>query len=193
MSKLTNLINELNPVMAGSTTSDQVERIIRDHSVAACAAGLASGVLPGVGSIIATLTSAGAIWSMYYRICQKLNIHISENVLKTLGSAFLTNIVTQLGGVLLIELAASFVPGVALVASASICYGVTYVAGYLFIQLLVNVFKAGKRPDQLSAEELKAMGRAAGEQIHCKTIFKDAQADAKAQIHRGEITKEGAA
>lgn len=191
MSQLSTLMNELNPIIADrKTSSERIEGIITQHAIGSAAAGLAAGVLPGIGGVIATLSSAGVIWSMYYRICRELDIQISQNVLKTLGSAFLTNIITQLGGVLLIEFAASCIPGLALITSSAICYAITYLAGYLFIKLLINVFKAGKDPNTMTASELASISKATSAEIDCKQIFKQAQADAKNRIKRGEITKD---
>lgn len=56
MSQLSTLINELNPVIDGTrTTSDKIESIIIQHSVGSAAAGLAAGVFPGIGGVIATM------------------------------------------------------------------------------------------------------------------------------------------
>ena len=196
MSQLSAMLNQLDPVVhAGirrKINAINIENIIIKHAIASAAAGLAGGFLPGVAGIIAVVTSAGAIWTMYYRICREMGIKISQSILKTLGSAILSNIVTQLGGVILIEAIASFIPGVAIVASAAACYGVVYLAGYLFIKLLVSVFKAGQDPSVMSADELSAAGRQAAAEADCKTIFQEARAEAKSKIRSGEISKEEA-
>ena len=190
MSKLTALINELNPVMLeNKTSSDRIESIVTQHAIGAAATGLAAGIIPGLSGILGILTSTGIIWSMYYRISQELGIPFTKNVLKTLGSAFLSNIFCNLSSLLLAELVCSFIPGIAIVATGAICYAIAYLAGYLFIKLLVNVFKAGKTPEAMTAEELTAMGKAAGAEVNCAQIFKEAQADAKERIRKGEITK----
>ena len=74
--------------------------------------------------------------------------------------------------------------------TAAICYGVTYLAGYLFIKLLVSVFKAGKRPEQMTAEELAAVSRSVAADTNCAQIFRGANADAKDRIRRGEISRD---
>ena len=191
MNQLGILAYQLKPMMENHyRNADEIEKIIMQQSMAAAAAGLAGGFLPGVAGIIATVTSAGSIWMMYGRICQALGIRISRNILKALGSAVLSNIVTQLAGVLAVELVASFIPGAAVVASAVVCYGVTYLAGFLFMKLLVNVFKAGRNPEKMTAEELADAIRQASRETDCKGVFKTAQAEAKAKIKSGEIRKE---
>ena len=194
MSQLTTMINELNPVMAqNKTSSERIESIITQHAVGSAATALGAGLFtvafPAVSTIVDALLSTGIIWTMYYRISRELGIPMSKNLLKTLGSACLTNIVANLGSVLLLELAATCVPVVGVAAAAAICYAITYLAGYLFIKLLVNVFRAGKRPDEMTAEELADISKTVCAETNCKKIFKGAQTDAKDQIKRGEISK----
>ena len=194
MSDLALLLKQLGPVLkdgySHGFSEDKVEDIIVKHSIASAAAGLAAGFLPGVGAIIAAITGSGAIWTMYYRICQEMQIPLSKNILKALGSAILSNIITQLGGVLALELIASFIPGIAIIANAAACYGITYLAGFLFIKLLVNLFKAGKNPAAMSADELSSAGKAASQETNCADIFKNARDEAKTKIRNGEITKD---
>ena len=194
MSQLTTTINELNPVMTQSkTSSERIESIITRHATGAAATALGAGIMtfafPASGTLIDVLVSTGIIWSMFYNISRELGIPMSKNLLKTLGSAFLSNIAANLGGALLLELAATCVPVVGVAASAAICYAITYLAGYLFIKLLVNVFKAGKRPDEMTAEELADISKKVCAETNCKQIFKGAQTDAQDQIKRGEISK----
>ena len=194
MSHLTTMINELNPVMTqNKTSSDRIESIITRHAAGAAATALGAGFMtfafPAAGPLINVLVSTGIIWSMYYNISCELGIPMSKNLLKTLGSACLTNIVANLGSVLLLELAATCVPVFGVAASAAICYAITYLAGYLFIKLLVNVFKAGKRPDEMTADELADISKKVCTETNCKQIFKGAQTDAQDQIKRGEISK----
>ena len=195
MSQLTAMINELNPTMTGGrVSSDRVEEIINQHAVGAAATALGAGLLtsafPVASVLVDALISTGLIWSMYYRVSKELNIPMSKNLLKTLGSACLTNIVANLGGVLVTELAAACVPFFGVAVTAAICYGVTYLAGYLFIKLLVSVFKAGKRPEQMTAEELAAVSRSVAADTNCAQIFRGANADAKDRIRRGEISRD---
>ncbi len=194
MSQLATMINELNPVMPQSmTSSEKIESIITQHAIGAAATALGAGIMtfafPAAGAVVDTLVSTGIIWSMYCHISRELNIPMSKNLLKTLGSACLTNIVANLGGALLLELAAVCIPVAGVAASAAICYAITYLAGYLFIKLLVSVYKAGKHPAEMTEDELAAMSKNVCAGTNCKQIFKSAQTDAREQIMRGEISK----
>lgn len=195
MSQLTAMINELNPVMTpNKTSSARIESIITQHATGAAATALGAGIMtftfPAAGALVDTLVSTGIIWSMYSRVSRELNIPMSKNLLKTLGSACLTNIVANLGGALLLELVATCIPVVGVAAAAAICYAITYLAGYLFIKLLVSVFKAGKRPDEMTEDELAGISKTVCAETNCEQIFKRAQTDAKGQIRRGEISKD---
>ncbi len=63
----------------------------------------------GVGAILATGVAVGAIWTMYFRIAKYLNLHMGKGTWKAIASAVLTNIVTQLAGILALELAVGFI------------------------------------------------------------------------------------
>lgn len=175
-------------------TRENLEKIIIGHSIVVAAAGLGGGVvsffLPGAGGVISTLTATGSIWLMYYNICKELGISIPKNILKALGSAMLANVVTQLGGLLLLDAALTLVPGLAIPVCGAMCYGVNYLAGYLFILLLVEVFGGGRDPQNMSEAELKNAATAVCSATSCGEIYTDAYKEAKDKIKKGEITKD---
>lgn len=104
---------------------------------------------------IASRIAVAAIWSMYYRIAKYLGIGLSLDTLKELASALITNLVTQIGGVLLIDLALFFVPGISIVAGGLMNFVVMYVAGVMYIHMLADIFKAEKDPKSMDVEALK--------------------------------------
>ena len=192
MSSLNTVLMKLDPSMVSNPYALQAIRsnlnsIIVQHSVTAAVAGMAGGILPGIGGILGCITSGGAIWSMYYRICKELGIGIQQNILKALGSAVTSNIATQIGGVIILDLALSFVPGVAIPVCGAACYGVTYLAGYLFIKMIVDIFGAGGNPDSMTEEELKAAAEKASRTVNCKDVYSEAAEAAKGKIKNGEI------
>ncbi len=194
MSSLNSVLTKLDPSMVNNpqslhVTRTNLERIVVGHSVAAAVAGLAGGFLPGIASVIAVLTSTGSIWLMYYNICRELGLDIPQNILRALGSAMLSNLATQLAGVFLLEVALCFVPGMAIVVGGAACYGVTYLAGYLFIKLLVDVFGGGRDPQKMSEATLKNAAAAACQAVDCEAIYKDAYGEAKEKIRKGEINR----
>ena len=85
-STIENLVSIING-QGGSVSAEELNKLVKSHAAGASASMIASGAIPGVGSTIAAGIEIGFVWSMYYRICGRLNIDIRKNVLKTLGSA----------------------------------------------------------------------------------------------------------
>ena len=93
----------LNEAMSGTLDGTKIESIketINHYAIASAVASTASGLLPGVASVIAALTQAGFVWATYVKINNTLGISMSEHTAKFLGSAVVTNIVTNAGAVL---------------------------------------------------------------------------------------------
>lgn len=144
------------------TNAEEIEEIINVHALGAAASGLAAGWVPGAGGTAALMASVGFIWSMYYRINKKVGIPFSKAIVKSLGSAILTNLagaaVSLVTGTV-IATALSFT-GVGNVVSSLIMAGLDYavvmVSGIVYLKLLTKLFKAGKDLTALSSEDLKA-------------------------------------
>lgn len=138
------------------------EEVIEQHAIAGGAAGIGAAWLPGAGAAVATAAMTGIIWSMYYRINTKLGIKLSKNVLKSLASAMITNIIASAGGYLLSLLGAtllSFIPvagsfaSMAIVAAAN--YGIVKISGELYYAMIGALSDLGKSPSDMSEDELK--------------------------------------
>ena len=163
-------------------SSDDIEDLIIKHAIAAAGIAFVGCFIPGLAQIVTALTSAGTIWHMYYDICQKMNVKISENLLKSLAAAVLANIVTQLGGVIILALIGEFLPGAGAIAGAAVLYAVTYLAGFLFLKILVDIFKTGKSPSELSKQDFASVAKDAAESTDCRTIFEEARKDGAKRI-----------
>lgn len=179
--------------------SDEVTKAIINNSIGAAAASLASGWLPGVGALAATAVSAGFIWRMYFQINKALGISISKNILKSLASALLTNLVAQLGGVVLIEVTAtaiSLIPGIGNVSASillgAVNYGIVYVSGLVYIKMLTGLFSAQKDINSMTEEDFKASATETFNQNkeEFQKAFHAARESAKEDIKRGNITKD---
>ena len=172
-------------------TFEDLMNLVKTHSAGAAASMMAVGALPGVGSTIASGIEIGFVWSMYYRICTKLRIDVKKELLKSLGSAFVTNMAASVAAQLVAGTVLSIIPGIGTVGAAIVNglmgYSITYYSGIIFMNLLVNVFKANKTMSQYSAEELKRMMQ----QESKKTTFRDVQQEAKQAFKERE--KDGVA
>lgn len=154
-----NLVSIING-QGGSVSAEELNKLVKSHAAGASASMIASGAIPGVGSTIAAGIEIGFVWSMYYRICGRLNIDIRKNVLKTLGSAIVTNMGASVAAQIIAGTVLSIIPGIGTVGAAMVNglmgYSLTYYSGIVFMQLLVRVFKAGKNVTQMSEDELKS-------------------------------------
>lgn len=134
-----------------SQNIEKAGETIQGCAIIAAIAGVGSGWLPGAGSLVATGAWVAAIWGMYVKVNKDLGISIKDNVLKSLASAILTNILASAGSLILMLVAGfllSFIPGVgsggAMVIDGMIGYITVFASGVLYIKLLTKLFKAGK-------------------------------------------------
>lgn len=139
--------------------AENVEKIIVTHSLAAAGSALASGWMTGTGGAIATGLAFGFVISMYYGICKECNISIGKNVLRALASVVVAETAAYLGVILAAELVLSFIPVVGNLSASFLAgivnFGMVYVAGALFVKMMVNVFKAKGEIGNMTEEELK--------------------------------------
>lgn len=142
--------------------AEKVGDIIQSRAIVSAAAGIGAAILPtGGGSLIAAAVAVGAVWEMYFQINRELGISISDNKLKSLASAILSNLLANAGGALLI-LATAFLGGLIPVVNtlmapiqAMIAYIAVFAAGILYLNLLTNLFKAQGSLDMSNFDEEK--------------------------------------
>ena len=121
--------------------ADEIGKIIIQSAVVAAAAGAAGSVIPGLAIIGAITSSVGAIWSMYIRMCAKLGLKFGKDTLKALASAVVSNIVANIGGIIAVEIVSSFLPGISIAVGAVLDFCVVYLAGMMFLTLLLKMLK----------------------------------------------------
>lgn len=150
----------------------QVENTIVNYAAASSLAAMAAGVIPGVGGVAACGVSVGAIWAMYIKLCNIMQIEISKNKLKALASAVGANIVTQLSGMLLL----SFIPGLSIISCGAANFAVVYFAGIIFLHAMAAMgARAAGTGEEMSAEELKAACVDAAKEYNAKTVCQEAK------------------
>ena len=114
--------------------------------------------IPGL-AIPAVITSCfGAIWVMYGKLCKELGISLKDNTLKILARAAITNIAMNLTGVILGALAGMLIPGASIPVSAIVTFATVYLAGMMFLQLILKMAQKSTDPhtfSDISADEMK--------------------------------------
>lgn len=174
----------------------KVQDTIMGCSVAAAIAGVGSGWLPGAGALVASAAWVAAIWTMYVKINKDLGISIKDNVLKSLASAFLTNIIASAGALILgwaASLLLSLLPGFgtagAVVIDGMIGYVTVFASGVLYINLLTKVMKAKGRLEFADGDDLKQMAKDIVKEGNVKGIMKEARKSYKEAKANGEFDK----
>lgn len=162
-----------------NVTSEELMSIIKKHAAGAAAATMASGALPGVGSTIAMGVETGFAFSMFYRICTRLGINVKKELLKSLGTAFVTYLAGNMAFNVAIGTVASLIPGIGTLGAMTVIgltgYTVTYYSGIVFMNVLNTLLKGNKSMDSYSADELKEMLK----QESKKTSINDIRNEAK--------------
>lgn len=182
-----------------SVTGDEMMSLVKTHAAGAAASLMAAGAIPGAGSAIAIGIESGFVWSMYYRICSKLKISIRKNVLKSLGSALITNLGASIASELIAGTVLSFFPGIGTLGAAAVNglmgYSITYYAGIVFMNLLTRVFKAGGSLEDMSEKEMKNIMSGVTKDVKFSDIkdeakqgFKDRKKDGVATVIEDEDT-----
>ena len=139
---------------------DLVE-IVNTHALGAAASGIGVAWLPGVGSAAALLSMVGFIWSMYFRINNRLGLRFAKVIVKTLASAVLSNLAQaaiSVAGTVALSTILSFTGignGTASLIMAALDYSIVMVGGILYLKLINSLMGAGSNPDEMSPTEIE--------------------------------------
>lgn len=174
---------------------EAVADTIQGCAVAAAIAGVGSGWLPGAGALVATGVWVATIWGMYIKVNYDLGIRIQDNILKTLASAFLTNIIASFGALILAYVASfviSFIPGFGTVGAVAVDgflgYITVYTSGLLYIRFLTKVLKAKGKLD-FSGLDIKAIAKETVRESNVKEILKEGKASFREAKKEGKFKK----
>lgn len=112
---------------------------VKNHALIAVGAAW----VPVPGADLALMT--GNIWTMYIRINKKFHISFSENAMKSIGSAILGNLTSNI-----VALAAGslvkFIPGASLLSGvflSALVYATTLTAAWVYLKALTRFYANG--------------------------------------------------
>lgn len=158
---------------------DKIAEIVKDHSKGAAATAVGSAWIPGAGGTAAVLASAGFIWSMYARIGSEINLPMSENILKTLGSGVATNLASGMAASLVMSSVFSLFPGIGSIGASVImggtCYGLTLGSGYVYLKIMTTLFSSGVDPTKMSEQELNNIAKKVANDSDVKDVVNSAK------------------
>jgi len=153
MNILEETINDLKNALQGNLSGTQIasaQTTIRNYAIAAAVTGAIAGTVPGLAGILAMLAQTGLVWATYVKINQTLGISMKEHTAKFLGSAIASNIVTNVGTMLISYAAAaiiSLIPifgqAIAATANAAIGYIFIYTCAIIYLKFITDLV----RPD----------------------------------------------
>ena len=155
--------------------ADEAEKIIFNCAMAAACATAVGGMFPILGLPAMIIVCVGAVWAMYIKICKCLTIPIRDSILKVLASAALSNIAANLVGVFAVELVTAAIPGIGSLAGAAATFGCIYLAGMMFMEMLLGFAKKGKVGADLGGISEKEFKSAIKDYTPTKDDVKDAR------------------
>lgn len=131
---------------------EDIAKLVNTHAKIA----VASAWIPIGGLDIAAATAN--VWTMYFRINKMLGLQFSKNVMKSIASAVISNLVQNiaLSGVMA---GLKYVPGVGYVAAASVMsatlYALTQTSGWIYLKALTLMARNDKNIDDSVKEVMK--------------------------------------
>ena len=138
--------------------SEELANCVVSHSAAVAVSGMAAGVLPVAGSIASLGICVAANWRMYIKICEIIKVPFGQTKLKAIASAVISNILGNLALFIGVQMASSVILGVGIVTEGILCFFVTYFAGYVFLNLLTELFNERRKDiniDDMTEDEIK--------------------------------------
>lgn len=119
--------------------AEKSEQIIINCALAAAGANVLGGIIPGLAVITTIFACFGAVWTMYVKLCNELEISLSQNALKLIARAAISNIAANLGGVIAASFIGMFIPGASMLAAAAVSFITVYLAGMIFLKLIIKL------------------------------------------------------
>lgn len=121
------------------SNAEDTEKVIINCALVAAGADAVGGIIPGLAIPAVIASCFGAVWVMYGKLCDTLGISLKENVLKLLAKAVIANIAANLGGALAAIFVGMFIPGASIFVSAAVTFITVYLAGIVFLALILKM------------------------------------------------------
>lgn len=188
---------ELDQSMQGMLDENKLASIsdtISHYAIAAAVASAVAGVAPGVAGVAAALTQAGFVWATYIKINKTLNISMSENTAKFIGSAIVTNLVTSAGTFVAILIGASvlsFIPiagqAAAIALNATLGYTLIYVSAIIYLKLITRMIQPDGTLKLSESDDTKGIISDIIKESNIKEIIKEGKASYQQAKEDGSI------
>lgn len=196
---LAKVLQDLDRSMRNSLDGTKIENIkntIGDYAIAAAVASGVAGVAPGFAGVAAALTQAGFVWATYVQINKTLDISMSENTAKFIGSAIVTNLVTSAGAFIAILIGSSILSMVpvlgqaaAIALNAGLGYTIIYVSAIIYLKLITRMMQPDGTLHVAESDDTKHIIRDIINGSNLKDLIKEGKASYKQAKEDGSIDK----
>lgn len=196
---LAKAFQELDKSMQGSLDGTKIACIsdtISNYAIAAAVASAVAGVAPGFAGVVAALTQAGFVWATYIKINKTLNISMSENTAKFIGSAIVTNLVTSAGAFIAVLIGSSILSMVPLAGqaasvalNAALGYTIVYVSAIIYLKLITRMMQPDGTLKVSESDDTKHIIRDIIKESNIKDMIKEGKASYKKAKDDGSINK----
>ncbi len=196
---LAKTLQDLDRSMRNSLDGTKIENIkntIGDYAIAAAVASGVAGVAPGFAGVAAALTQAGFVWATYVQINKTLDISMSENTAKFIGSAIVTNLVTSAGAFIAILIGSSILSMVpvlgqaaAIALNAGLGYTIIYVSAIIYLKLITRMMQPDGTLHVAESDDTKHIIRDIINGSNLKDLIKEGKASYKQAKEDGSIDK----
>lgn len=190
---------ELDKAMQGTLDGTKIACIsetISGYAIAAAIASGVAGVAPGFAGVAAALTQAGFVWATYVKINKTLDISMSENTAKFIGSAIVTNLITSAGafvGVLIGSSILSVIPvagqAAAIALNAALGYVIVYVSAIIYLKLISRMMQPDGTLKVSASDDTKHIIHDIIKESNIKDLIKEGKASYKKAKENGSIDK----
>ena len=154
-----------------------------------------AGVAPGIAGVAAALTQAGFVWANYVQINKTLEISMSENTAKFIGSAVVTNLITNAGafaGVIVGSTIMSVLPGgqiLSVAMSAALGYVIVYVSAIIYLKLITRMMQSDGTLKVAESDDTKHIIRDIIKESNIKDMVNEGKAAYKQVKKDGSIDR----
>ena len=195
---LANALQDLDRSMRKSLDGTKIEKIkdtIGNYAIAAAVASGVAGVAPGIAGVAAALTQAGFVWATYVQINKTLEISMSENTAKFIGSAVVTNLITNAGAfaaVIVGSTIMSVLPGgqiLSVAMSAALGYVIVYVSAIIYLKLITRMMQSDGTLKVAESDDTKHFIRDIIKESNIKDMVNEGKAAYKQAKKDGSIDR----
>lgn len=177
------------------TKIEQIKDTIGNYAIAAAIASGVAGIAPGFAGVAAALTQAGFVWATYVKINKTLDISMSENTAKFIGSAVVTNLVTNAGAFIAVLIGSSIVsiiPGgqvLSVAMNATLGYTIVYVSAIIYLKLITRMMQSNGTLKVSESDDTKHIIRDIIKESNIKDMVKEGKASYKQAKKDGSIDR----